>query len=235
MADYVVVTIFVNPRQFGPGEDFASYPRALEADAALLERQNVDLMWAPNADTLYPSGYATTVSVAGLSDTLCGAARRGHFDGVATVVTKLFALIRPEVAVFGEKDWQQLAIIRRLSDDLNMGVAVFGCPIVREPDGLALSSRNTYLSPSERARATALRQVLQWAASQISAGSEVDATLAAGRERLLNAEFGSVDYLTLTDEASLQPLDKPTPHARLFVAAWLGKTRLIDNLSLGAS
>lgn len=231
LADVVVASIFVNPTQFGPNEDFAAYPRDEGRDAALLTDHGCDLLWAPDVATMYPAGHATKVSVAGLDARHCGAARPGHFDGVATVVSKLFNQVQPDVAVFGEKDWQQLAIIRRMTADLDLPVAVHGLPTQRADDGLALSSRNAYLSPEQRAAAVALPHAMQWAAQQIAGGAAVAATLDTAQQRILAAGFGSIDYLTLVDAASLEPLrtwDAAVP-SRLLGAARIGKTRLIDN------
>ncbi len=232
MADHVVVSIFVNPRQFGPKEDFTSYPRPAAADAALLDAGGTAILWMPGVEEMYPAGYATTVSVGGLGDGLCGSARPGHFDGVATIVAKLFAQVRPDHALFGEKDWQQLAIIRRMSADLDLGVDVIGVPTVREVDGLALSSRNAYLSPTEREQAAALPDAMIKAITTIEAGAPVAAALQSVMDRLENAGFGPVDYVTLAGAEDLQPmqiLDRP---ARLLVAARLGKARLIDNMAV---
>ncbi|MBX9886044.1 MAG: pantoate--beta-alanine ligase, partial [Novosphingobium sp.] len=181
-ADHVVVSIFVNPRQFAPHEDLATYPRQLEADAALLAAEGVDVLWAPTVDVVYPEGYATTVQVSGLDTVLCGAARPGHFDGVATVVAKLFNQVQPDVALFGEKDWQQLAIIRRMARDLDLAHPradqILGVPTVREADGLAMSSRNKYLTDEERMAAPAMNRAMRAAAARIVAGEAVAGVLA---------------------------------------------------------
>ena len=236
-AGAVVVSIFVNPTQFGPNEDLAAYPRQLAEDTRLLEAEGVDLLWAPSVEEVYPEGFATHISVAGLSETLCGAFRPGHFDGVATVVAKLFNQVRPDLAVFGEKDWQQLAVIRRMARDLDLThprtARILGVPTVRELDGLAMSSRNRYLSSQDRARAGALPRLMREAIAAIVSGEAVASTLAALRSALLEAGFESVDYAELADAQSLRPLtaaaDAP---ARLFVAARIGGTRLIDNMPL---
>ena len=237
-AAHVVVSIFVNPRQFGPNEDLATYPRQLAADAALLEAEGVEVLWAPTVDAVYPPGYATSVQVGGLDSVLCGAARPGHFDGVATVVTKLFNQVQPDVALFGEKDWQQLAIIRRMARDLDLthprADAILGVPTVREADGLAMSSRNKYLTADERAAAPAMNRAMRDAATKIAAGEPVAATLAALRESVLAAGFRAVDYADLRDAATLEDLPAFDGRAaRLLVAAHMGKARLIDNVAVG--
>ena len=227
-AHRVVASLFVNPKQFGVNEDLDRYPRQEARDSELLRQAGCDLLFLPPADAVYPAGYATSVSVSGLDRPMEGASRPGHFDGVATVVTKLLLMAFPDVAIFGEKDWQQLAIIRRLTTDLNIPAEIVGAPIIREADGLAMSSRNAYLTPQQRAVAGALFRTLQAVASTITGGAAVADTLSAARAGLESAGF-RVDYLLLADEQSLQPLNQPTPGARLFVAAKLGTTRLIDN------
>jgi len=234
-AAHVAVSIFVNPRQFGANEDLASYPRQLAADSALLEAEGVSLLWAPDAAAMYPEGYATNISVAGVSEGLCGAARPGHFDGVATVVCKLFNQVRPDMAFFGEKDWQQLAVIRRMARDLDLtmphAAAIIGVPTVREADGLAMSSRNAYLSPAERAAAPVLPRAMQRAIEAVAGGRPVTEALAALEAALLGGGFSSVDYASLCDAGSLAPLAaRGTAPARLLVAARIGRTRLIDNM-----
>lgn len=239
-ADHVVASIFVNPRQFGPREDLAAYPRQLVADQARLEAAGVALLWAPAVDVMYPEGFATSVSVERLTEGLCGAVRPGHFTGVATVVLKLFNQVRPDVAVFGEKDWQQLAVIRRFAQDLNLTSPcvenIIGAPIVREEDGLAMSSRNAYLSGEERRVAGQLNVLMKQALGYIEAGEEVAPVLAGLEYQIVAAGFSSVDYAVLADAASLAPLDTtPVAPARLLVAARLGSTRLIDNMPVGGS
>lgn len=236
-ADHVVASIFVNPRQFGPGEDFAAYPRALARDRKLLEAEGVSLLWAPERAEVYPEGFATNVSVAGAGEGLCGANRPGHFDGVATVVLKLFNQVRPDMAFFGEKDWQQLAVIRRMARDLDLTQphveAIHGVGIVREPDGLAMSSRNAYLAPEQRAAAAALPEAMREAIVAIQSGAPVSQALGNLHDSLTIAGFDSVDYAELRDGDSLAALDKPSPNARLFVAARIAGTRLIDNMAAG--
>ena len=229
IADHVVVSIFVNPIQFGPNEDLARYPRREAEDSAFLVDAGVAALWLPGVETMYPDGFATKVSVAGLGDGLCGAARPGHFDGVATVVAKLLSQVKPDIALFGEKDWQQLAIIRRMVRDLNLDVDIAGAPIVRDPDGLALSSRNAYLSAEQRSAALALPQSLQKAVAELESGAGVSATLAAAKLALLEAGFASVDYVALVDAASLMPFEMLAGEARILAAARVGTTRLIDN------
>jgi pantoate--beta-alanine ligase len=231
-ADHVVASIFVNPTQFGPNEDFSVYPRQEEADAALLREAGVALLWTPSVEVMYPTGFATSVHVAGVSEGLDGAARPGHFDGVATVVSKLLGQVRPDVALFGEKDYQQLAVIRRLVADLNLKVEIVGAPTARAPDGLALSSRNAYLSPEERAAAVALPRALETAAAAIRAGAPVAEALATARESLTAAGFSRIDYVSLCDADSLVPLESLDRPARLLAAAVLGRTRLIDNIAV---
>ena len=234
-ATSVAVSIFVNPRQFGANEDLGSYPRTLEADSALLAAEGVDLLWAPTLDQMYPAGYATNVSVSGVSEGACGASRPGHFDGVATVVCKLFHQVMPDVALFGEKDWQQLAVIRRMAHDLDLtrpqAQRIIGVPIVREADGLALSSRNRYLSAEDRARAVALPEAMRRCGVGLERGEPVDSAIAALHRALLDSGFSLVDYAELCDAETLEPLTELGPRpARLLVAARIGGTRLIDNM-----
>ncbi len=234
-AAHVAVSIFVNPRQFGAGEDLGAYPRQLARDSALLQEQGVSLLWAPAAAAMYPPGYATNVAIGGVSDGQCGASRPGHFDGVATVVCKLFNQVRPDLALFGEKDWQQLAVIRRMARDLDLVRphvdAIVGMATVREADGLALSSRNAYLSAEQRAQAAALPRAMKAAIAAIVAGAPISQTTATLHAALLAGGFASVDYAEVRDADSLAPVTAlGTAPARLFVAARIGGTRLIDNM-----
>jgi pantoate--beta-alanine ligase len=228
-----LATIFVNPTQFGPGEDLARYPRDLEGDLARCASAGVDLVLAPeDPKAMYPAGFQTWVEVEEVSKGLCGARRPGHFRGVATVVAKLIGLSRPHVALFGDKDWQQLQVLRRMVLDLDMGVEVVGMPIVREPDGLALSSRNAYLSAEERPRAVAISRSLAEAQRRAGAGSRDPRELAAGITRALEAAGMRVDYVELVHPESLRPAERAEPGTRVLVAAFLGRTRLIDNVAL---
>ncbi len=237
LAAHVVVSIFVNPRQFGPAEDLVAYPRQLARDSAMLEGEGVSLIWAPDSAVMYPPGYATNISVSGVSDGLCGANRPGHLDGVATVVCKLFHQVLPDVALFGEKDWQQLAVIRAMARDLDLSLPtaanIIGVPTVREGDGLAMSSRNAYLTEEQRAQAATLPNAMKAAIASIGAGEPVDAALATLREALLSGGFASVDYAELRDAETLEPLTtRGKREARLLVAARIGKARLIDNMGV---
>lgn len=229
---HVAVSIFVNPKQFGPNEDLDAYPRREAKDAQMLAAAGVDILWAPTVEVMYPVGFATNISVSGVSEGLDGAARPGHFDGVATVVTKLFNQVRPDVAIFGEKDYQQLAVIRRMVSDLDLPIEIIGMPTQRAEDGLALSSRNAYLSEEERKAALALPRALGEAKRQIEKGERVEGALAKAIATLGQHGFDPVDYVTLCDAATLEPmtlLDRP---ARLLGAARLGRTRLIDNIAV---
>ncbi|AXQ94366.1 pantoate--beta-alanine ligase [Cereibacter azotoformans] len=226
----VIVTIFVNPRQFNNPADLEKYPRTEEQDAALLAQVGVDAIFAPPPEEVYPRGFATTVSVTGVSEPLEGAHRPGHFDGVATVVAKLFGMTRADRAFFGEKDWQQLMVVQRLVADLNIPIAIEGCPTVREPDGLAMSSRNIRLSAEGRARAPALCRAMQAAAAAMRGGLPVPEGLAQARSEVLAAGFDTVDYLELRTADLLLPMERLEGEGRLLAAATLDGVRLIDNI-----
>ena len=231
-ADKVAASIFVNPAQFGEGEDFGRYPRREEQDARLLDAAGCDLLWIPSVADIYPPGFATKVSVGGVSERWEGEARPGHFDGVATVVAKLLLSVRPDTVLFGEKDFQQLAVIRRMAADLDLGVEIVGVPTVREADGLALSSRNAYLSSEERQQALALPRTLQAARAAILSGTPVPEVLHEAHAALRNGGFSRIDYFALVDAATLEPVDRPHGAMRLLAAAVIGTTRLIDNLAV---
>jgi pantoate--beta-alanine ligase len=231
-ADKVAASIFVNPAQFGPNEDFSRYPRREEQDARMLQEAGCDLLWVPSVEDIYPDGFSTTISVSGVSERWEGEARPGHFDGVATIVAKLLLAIRPDLAVFGEKDFQQLAVIRRMVHDLNIPVEIVAVPTVREADGLALSSRNAYLLPEERKQAASLPCALATAKAAILGGALVANVLDDARDTLGRAGFSRVDYFALVDAVSLEPLDEPRGEMRLIAAAVMGKTRLIDNIPI---
>ena len=233
LADRVVATIFVNPLQFNDPADLERYPRQEEADLAKLEAAGCDLVWLPTASELYPDGFATTVRVAGVSDRWEGEHRPGHFDGVATVVAKLLIAGMPDVALFGEKDFQQLAVIRRLTRDLGLPIEIVGHDTVREADGLAMSSRNALLSADERARAPQLHAALAEAARRIANGADVEEALETARKSVAGAGFGPIDYIAYVDGATLEPLESRQANGRLIAAAFLGKVRLIDNLRVG--
>lgn len=231
-ADFVVASIFVNPLQFGANEDLDSYPRTLVADQSKLLEAGCNLLFTPDAQDMYPQGMAqqTIVSVPGVSTGLCGGSRPGHFDGVATIVCKLLNMVQPDIALFGEKDFQQLAVIRKMVVDLNMPIQIFGVPIVRDHDGLALSSRNGYLSAQQRAAAPALQQCLQALKAQIKNGRRDYAMLFEQFDTDLQAAGFRLDYVELRDALSLQPATVDSTQLVLLAAAYLGSTRLIDNL-----
>lgn len=232
-ARHVVVSLFVNPTQFGPNEDFTRYPRDEAADARALESVQADLLYAPAVEEIYGTGFATSVTVTGLSAELEGAVRPGHFAGVATVVSKLLNQAQADFAFFGEKDYQQLLVIRRMAADLDIPTRIVGVPTVRDADGLALSSRNAYLDPEERRIAPIFYRTLRELGAAIEAGQEsVDALIEDARAKLLAADFTAIDYLELRDADTLAPIDHVSRPARLLAAVRLGKTRLIDNLAV---
>ena len=232
--DRVIVWIFVNPRQFNNPEDLENYPRTELEDAAKLAPYAVDAVYAPDVDQVYPDGFATTVSVAGLTDVLCGAHRPGHFDGVATVVSKIFLQTGADRAYFGEKDFQQLQVVRRMARDLDIPIEVVPCPTVREPSGLALSSRNLRLSEQGLAQAAQLYPVLRDVAAELADGTRFPPLADRARARLAEAGFDEVEYFELRSEDGLQALDHPDRPARIFAAAWIEGVRLIDNLAVPA-
>jgi pantoate--beta-alanine ligase len=233
--DVVAASIFVNPTQFGPSEDFARYPRNLENDCAILEREGVEYVFAPSVEEMYPKGAVTWVMVEGLSDRLCGKSRPGHFRGVTTVVSKLFHIVEPDVAFFGQKDAAQHAIIRRMVRDLDMPVAIEVCPIVREPDGLALSSRNAYLSAEERKSALVLHRSLTTVQRLFEAGERDSAKLTrAARQEFAGEPSAHLDYFEIVNPDTLEPQPRVEEKTLVAVAAFVGKTRLIDNVVLGA-
>lgn len=230
-ADLVVVSIFVNPLQFAPNEDFERYPRDLESDSDALRQRGVDIVFSPSATDLYPSSFSTQVQLPALSRQLCGASRPGHFEGVATVLTKLFNIVRPDFAFFGQKDAQQLVIVRRLAADLNFPIEIVGCPTVRDTDGLALSSRNALLNPAERRAAVVLFRGLSRAAERFAAGERNASTLVGSVRQVIEAEpLVRVDYVELVETETLEPLERADRPALLALAAYVGRTRLIDNV-----
>jgi pantoate--beta-alanine ligase len=230
-ADRVVVSIFVNPIQFGPREDFSIYPRDEAGDLKKLGNAGVDLVFAPETPAMYPQGFKTLIKIGDLTEGLCGAARPNHFDGVATVVAKLLMQCGPDIAIFGEKDYQQLLVVKQLVRDLNIPVEIIGAPIVREADGLALSSRNVYLSPEHRKIAPLLHQTISGVAADLAQGRGCDDAVVAARFKLDAAGF-RVDYVAVRDPDTLRPLSGPVKRARVLAAANLGKTRLIDNVPM---
>jgi len=232
-ANRVIVSIFVNPKQFGPNEDLAKYPRKEAADSRMLTNAGVDVLWMPPVEVVYPEGFATNVSVSGVSEVLEGAHRPGHFDGVATVVAKLFNQVQPDMAFFGEKDWQQLAVTRRMPADLNLPIEIQSVVTQRDDDGLALSSRNAFLMPEDRAKAVALPRALGAAAKTISEGGDVETALAHARDALAAAGFDT-DYVALADAETLEAATvlQPGRALRLLAAARIGTTRLIDNIAV---
>ncbi len=231
--DRVVATIFVNPTQFAPSEDFESYPRDEADDIAKLNALSTDLAFMPNVDEMYADGFSTSVSVSGLTEGLCGADRPHFFGGVATVVTKLLLQSLPDRAYFGEKDYQQLQVVRRMARDLDIPVSIVGVPTIREADGLAMSSRNWYLSPDERAVAPALYKTLLEIAENIDRDGPCGKAIDAGSTALAAAGFGPIDYISVCDAETLEPLERVDRPARVLAAAYLGRTRLIDNVAAG--
>ena len=233
--DRVIVTIFVNPKQFNNPDDLKNYPRTEIDDAKKLESIGVDLIYNPDGAQMYPDGFATNVSVAGLTDMLCGAHRPGHFDGVATVVSKLFLQTAADQAFFGEKDYQQLQIVRRMAADLDIPIKVVGCPTIREEDGLAMSSRNLLISDRARIKAPVLAEVMQELRRDLIAGQRMSQLHDHAIQKIVNAGFNEVEYLELRDGKDLSRLDQPVEGARLFAAAWLAGVRLIDNIDVNTA
>jgi pantoate--beta-alanine ligase len=233
--DAVFVSIFVNPTQFGPNEDLSRYPRPFGRDCALLEKEGVEILFAPTAVAMYPAGAVTYVTVEGMSDRLCGKSRPGHFRGVTTVVSKLFHIIEPDAAFFGQKDAAQLAIIRRMVSDLNIPVEIVGCPIVREDDGLAMSSRNSYLSNNERKTALSLYRALTRVQSEFQSGERRSSHLIeCGKQVIAGESSVGLDYLEIVDPFTLDAMEDLSRPSLVAIAAYVGSTRLIDNIALGA-
>ena len=231
-SDRVIATIFVNPLQFAPNEDFETYPRRENSDVHKLIEEGVDLLFAPDVNEMYRSDATTTINVAGLTDCLCGLSRPGFFDGVATVVTKLLLQSLPDIAIFGEKDYQQLLVIKRLSTDLDIPVEIIGAPTIREEDGLALSSRNIYLDAKSRSVAPSMYNILSQHASNISNGNDIKKSLELAKRHMHDSGFEKIDYLDLRSSQTLQACNDIKSPSRLFAAAWLGSTRLIDNMAI---
>lgn len=231
----VIASLFVNPTQFGEGEDFDAYPRDEASDFAKFGAAGVDFVYAPDAAEMYPDGFGITVTVSGITEGLCGAVRPGHFDGVTTVVSRLFEHCAPDVAYFGEKDFQQYRVVQRMVEQLGLNIRIVGIPIVRERDGLALSSRNAYLNPGQRRIAPALYGTMFALAGRLHDGIDIAAQCAWGRQALLDAGFDSVDYFEIRDAGTLAPATGNAPNLRIFAAARLGKTRLIDNMPVDPS
>jgi len=232
--DILVVSIFVNPKQFGPNEDYLRYPRPFERDRKLCEKEKVDILFAPSVKEMYPDGYLSYVTVEKLSDKLCGKYRPGHFRGVATVVTKLFNIVQPDRAYFGEKDFQQLQIIKKMVKDLNLPIEIVSCPTVRERNGLALSSRNLYLNPEERIRALSLNQALKKAKDLITKQKvrDTEKIIQEMKKIILPARPSKIDYIEIVHPETFEPLKQAKPPLLIALAVWFGKTRLIDNLLL---
>ncbi|PYV98748.1 MAG: pantoate--beta-alanine ligase [Acidobacteria bacterium] len=231
--DAVAASIFVNPTQFGPNEDFAKYPRSFERDCEILEQEAVDLLFAPAVEEMYPQGMTTWVTVEGLSDKLCGKARPGHFRGVTTVVAKLFQIVQPDAGFFGQKDAAQLAIIRRMVRDLNFAVEIVACPVVREPDGLAMSSRNAYLDPQQRRAAPVLYRSLLKIQEVFKRGEHrADKLIDSGKQTITEEHSVRLDYLEIVDPDTLDHADEISKTTLVAIAGYLGSTRLIDNIHL---
>ena len=234
-ANRVIVTIFVNPKQFNQESDLEHYPRSEAADIQVLAPLSVDAVYIPDIEEIYPPGFATTISVSGVSDGLCGSFRDGHFDGVATVVAKLFSQTRADIAVFGEKDFQQFHVVKRMVNDLSMPTIIKSAPTVREPDGLAMSSRNTILSPDQRKIAPEFYRCLHAAAKRLEDGNSVDTTIERAKREIVDAGFSSVEYVELRTDRDLRPIRKTGQPSRLLAAVWLGEVRLIDNIAVAAN
>ncbi len=232
-ADFVVVSIFVNPTQFAPGEDYETYPRDLQRDCRLAEQAGGDVVFAPSPEEMYPDGYRTFVEVEGITRKLCGASRPTHFRGVTTVVTKLFCIVGPHIAVFGQKDAQQAIVIKRLVKDLNFDIRIIVAPTIREPDGLAMSSRNLYLSEKEREDATVLYRALQMAKSMVEAGERSSSSIIATMEKMISEKpTAEIDYIAVVDTQQLEPLEKLSGEVLIALAVRFGQARLIDNIML---
>ena len=231
-SDRVIATIFVNPLQFAPNEDFETYPRREDSDIRKLVEEDIDLLFAPDVSEMYRPDATTTISVGGLTDCLCALSRPGFFDGVATVVTKLLLQALPDIAIFGEKDYQQLLVIKRLATDLDIPVEIIGAPTIREEDGLALSSRNVYLDTKSRSIAPSMYNILTQYASDISNGNDIKKSLQLAKQNMRKSGFEKIEYLDLRSSQTLQACNDIKRPSRLFAAAWLGSTRLIDNLAI---
>ncbi len=230
--DLTVVSIYVNPAQFGPQEDLGSYPRDMERDLALLAKHRTDLVFFPDDAQMYPEGHRTWVEVSGLSDLLCGASRPGHFRGVATVVLKLTQIVKPDLMFMGVKDFQQIVVLERMLKDLNSETRIARCPIIREEDGLALSSRNAYLSPDERIRAASLNQALKHAKKMVGQGCRDSREILAAAEKTVLTAEGRIDYIKIVDSDTLTDVETVNENSRMLLAVYIGKTRLIDNSAL---
>jgi len=233
MSDVVVVSVFVNPTQFGPSEDYRNYPRDLKRDVRLVEERGGDVVFCPSAEEMYPEGFATYVEVEGLTETLCGASRPGHFRGVTTVVTKLFNIVKPHVAVFGQKDAQQAIVIKRMTSDLNFDIEIEVAPTIREPDGLAMSSRNTYLTPSQRSQATSLYRALRAAERMIGSGERDAGRVIDEMRRIVGSQpEADIDYISIVSADDLKPVGEIKGRILVALAVRFGRARLIDNIML---